>query len=111
MSPDKQTPLPPDLVAKNKRTAKWLCGGMLVFYNGFFATMTAINPDPPETARRAFSYITGNCLGMTEAIPGKTGSEMWPPLKAATCLFSMAGAPGTLAAGYASSIYGTRPAP
>jgi len=87
-------PNDPVISARNRRTAAWLCGGMVVIYNGFFAAVTAASPAPAENASRSFNYIKGNCLGLADPVPTKAGYEMNVPLKTATCLFTMAGSGG-----------------
>lgn len=96
-------PHDPAISARNRRMAAWLCGGMFVVYNGFFAAVTALGPAPAANARQSFNYIKGNCFGIGEPVPGKAGYEMSVPLKTATCLLTTAGSPGIALGGLAAN--------
>lgn len=89
-------PMDAALAAKNQKTAKWLLGGIFVLYNSYYALVTGMSASPAQTASTSFNYIAGNCLGVREPLPQRLDQEMWKPLKAASCLLTMAGSGGIL---------------
>ena len=99
---NKPKPLDPALEAKNRQTAKRICAGMFVIYNAYFGAVTAMAPNPAESASRAWRHVAGNCLGFTalaEPLPELAEKRLWAPLAVATCVFSAAGGVGTAIGG------------